>query len=203
MVFDLPVNEEKIKPHQITTLHMVCALAFIGAGTIIAVYNYTIPSWGYGILAAGISLLLATMLKNRWVLTPNNNMWIRLAEFAIAASIELYSLMQQWKFPMVIFGVLSAALLFAFFYEKTAGNKMYIHIGEDGIGLPVTSRKRFIQWHEVETVVLKFGTLSINCIDNRFFQWTTDDANIDGNAMDDFCLKMINDNIKNRSKDDW
>ena len=31
MVYDLPVEEEKVKPHQITTLHLVCAMVLVFA----------------------------------------------------------------------------------------------------------------------------------------------------------------------------
>ncbi len=203
MAFDIPIIEEKIKPHQITSLHLVCALAYIVAGTIIVVYNYTIPQWGALMLAAGLILLGTTIIKNKWILTSQNNIIIRVIEFLITVSFAVYSFLLQWKFPTLIFGVLSAVLLFAIFYERTASVSLFVCFADDGIHLPATSRKRFISWTEIEEVIFRYYTLSIDCTDNKFFQWTTKDININNIEFDAFCTNKIEESMDKRIKNNW
>jgi len=201
MVYDLPLAEEKVKPHQVTTLHLVCALGFIGTGAIIAVYNYTIPIWGGALLVAGIVLLGLTLFKNRWV-TRTANLPVRIAELLIALAIALYSMTQHWKFPTGMFGVLSAGILFAMFWERKSGAVLYVHIDESGLQLPVL-RRRTLPWTEVEEVVLRFSILTINCTDNHLFQWTIADTNTDPEIFEAFCNAQVEKHKSERRNDDW
>ena len=202
MVFELPIIEEKIKMHQVTALHLTASLAFIGTGAIVVVYNYTIPYWGAALLVLGISILIATIFKNKWLVTPKVSRMFRVAELILALCVEGYSFYQQWKFPMVIFGGLNAALLFSLFWEHTAGETLFVLIDAEGIKLPVTSRKRYIGWNEVEQVLLRYGTISINCIDNRMFQWHIGDVEVDGNALESFSNLKIEE-YKGKRFQEW
>ncbi len=203
MAFDIPIIEEKIKPHQITSLHLVCALAYIVAGTIIVVYNYTIPQWGALMLAAGLLLLGTAIIKNKWVLIPLNNTIIRIIEFLITVSFAVYSLLLEWKFPTLIFGVLSVVLLFAIFYERTASAGLTVCFADDGIHLPATSRKRLILWTEIEEIIFRYDTLSIDCTDNSFFQWATKDTTINHNDFNTYCTNKIAESMDKRIKNNW
>jgi hypothetical protein len=203
MVYDLPVADEKVKPHQVTTLHMICALAFIVTGAIIVVYNYTIPMWGAAILCAGILLTVLVMAKNKWVISRSVNPVIRAMELLIAGCIAAYAVFMQWKFPAGIFGVLCAVIVFAFFWERSATDRQSVHLDKEGIKLPSTSRKRFKPWTEVEQVLLRFGILTINCTDNSLLQW-----NIIGNETEDeifeaWCNAQVEENKSKRRNDDW
>jgi hypothetical protein len=203
MVYDLPLVEEKVKAHHITTLHLVCALAFIGTGAIVAIYNYTLPVWwGLGLLVTGLLILGLTIIKNKWVISKKINLILRIKELLISVLVGVYSFEQHWKFPSLIFGVLSAALLFAFYWERNSGGLLYVHIDDNGLKLPVV-RRRFIPWSEVEQVVLRFGTLTINCIDNHFFQWNILDPDFDNEIFEQFCNVKVEENISKRRNDDW
>src|ERR1700729_3794871 len=125
MVYDLPLEEVKVKPHQITTLHLVSALAFIGTGAIIAVYNYTIPVWGILLLLAGLSLAGVTIAKNKWVISNKVTPPLRIAELVISLAIAGLSLAQHWKFPLFIFSVLSVAIIFAMYWERATGGALF------------------------------------------------------------------------------
>lgn len=200
MVYDLPLVEEKVKPHQVTTLHLVSAFAFIAAGAIIVIYNYTIPGWGLALLLSGLLLLGLTIFKNKWLTGKTVNQAVRIAELFVVAAFEVYSLKMQWKFPIVIFGGLSAALLFALYWERNAGGRLYVHVDDAGLRLPVV-RRRFIPWSEIENVVLRFGTITINCLDNHLFQWSIADADLDNEIFEAFCVAKVEENIGKRISD--
>lgn len=203
MVYDLPVDEVKVKPHQITTLHLVCALAFMVTGAIIFRYNFIITGWGLALLIIGIALMLATIVKNSWVTNNKITPVLRWVELVIAIIVAVYSIIQQWKFPSGIFGVLSAVLLFALYYERDAGQPMGIHIDDEGVRLPATSRKRFLKWTEVEQIVLRFGTISIDCVDNRLFQWTIADPGFDIDTFEADCRTKVDEYRDKRRNDEW
>lgn len=200
MQYDLPLVEEKVKPHQVTTLHLVSALAFLVAGLIIAVYNYTIPAWGGALLVAGVLLTGFTIFKNKWV-TGNGNVPLRIAELLVAATVAIYSYLLHWKFPMGIFSVLSAAIIFALYWERKGSSALYIHISDKGVNLPVTSRKRFIQWQEIDQVVLRYDTLTIDCYNNQLFQFDMLDHNIDAQQFEAYCAAQVAANISKRPEE--
>ena len=203
MVYDLPVDEEKVKPHQVTTLHLVCSMAFIAAGAIIFRYNFVITTWGLVLLLTGVLLLVLTIAKNKWMLGNRVNPVVRMAELAIALWMAIYSLTQQWKFPAGIFGVLSAVIIFALYWERNRGSKLIVRIDDEGVKLPLTSRKRFLPWTELEQVVLRFGTLSIDCVDNHLFQWNIPGLEVDAERFDDFCKAKVEENRSKRKNNDW
>jgi hypothetical protein len=202
MVYDLPLVEEKVKPHQVTTLHLVCALGFIGTGGIIVTYNYVITMWGWAILGTGLVLLSLTMFRNKWVISKKINPAIRISELLISLAIVTYVTTQQWKFPMVMFWALSAALLFAIYWERKSGNTIFVHVDDDGLRLPVV-RRRVIPWSDVELIVYRFGTITINCTDNHLFQWTVADSGVDNDVFEAYCRTKVEENIGKRRKDDW
>lgn len=203
MQFELQLLEEKVKKHQITTLHMICCLAFILAGAIIYVYNHTIPMWGGILLGVGVTIMLLTLFKNKWVTTVPGNYVFRAIELIISLTLLGYSLLEMWKLPIGIFGILSAVLLFALYWERAANKTQYVLINADGIFLPISSRRRHIPWTDAESVILKFGTLSIDCTDNHRYQWNVIIKNVDTTAVEAYSSQLIEENIAKRQKDDW
>lgn len=203
MVYELSLEEEKVKPHQVTTLHLISSFAFIGAGAIILIYNYTIPWWGLFLLLSGAAILGLTIFKNKWLTGRSVNLGFRFAELAITLCLVAYSLIQMWKFPIVIYGILAAALLFGLFWERSSGNKLAIHIDDEGVRLPVTSKKRFIPWTEVDEVIYRFGTLTIECVGNHLFQWSLAMPDLDHEIFEAFCSAKVEENKSKRRIDEW
>ena len=203
MIYDLPLEERKVKPHHVTTLHLVCALAFITTGGIIFRYNYIITMWGAALMGIGVVLLILTMFRNKWLTSRNINTAIRIIELAVALTVAIYSLIQYWKFPAMIFGVLSASLIFGLYWERASGNALSVIVDENGVRVPVSGRQRFLKWTEIEQIVLRFGALTINCVDNRLFQWSLGNGNIDPDTFETYCNTQIEVNRSKRSSDDW
>ena len=202
MFYDLPLVEEKVKPHQVTTLHLVSALAFIGTGAIIFVYNYVITYWGLALLIAGVLLLGLTIFKNKWITSSAVNQKTRIVELTVAAWIAAYSALQHWKFPMGMFSVLTLAILFALYWERKKGSTLYVHVDDKGLRLPVV-RRRFIPWVEVEQVLLRFGTLTINLADNHLFQWNIEANDLDRELFEAFCNTKVEEYRGKRRNDEW
>ncbi len=203
MEYSLQLVEEKVKQHQVTALHLTSALAFVGAGAIMYAYNEAIKYYGLALLLAGLALLAITIGKNRMVTSPSFNWIFRLVELAIAMGICGYSALQRWNLPIGIYGVLSAGIAFAMYWERQAGGAQYINISEDGIKLPIASRTRFVEWTEVNAVILRFGTLTVDCLDNRLFQWNVQPADLDATIFERYCREQVLANKSKREVDWW
>ena len=203
MLYELPLEEEKVKPHQVTTLHLICSFAFIGAGAIIMIYNYVIPVWGLSILLAGLIILALTIFRNKRLTGKKVNPTVRVLELLIAAAIEVYSITQHWAFPIVIFGILLAAIAFGMFWERASDNKLFIYIDEEGARLPVTAKRRFLPWTEIDEIMYRFGTLSIECVGNHLFQWSITIPDFDNEIFEAFCAAQVEANRSKRRNDEW
>jgi hypothetical protein len=203
MIFDLPVTGEKVKPQQVTALHLFSGLAFIGTGAIICIYNYEIPEWGAAILVVGILLVWLTIFRNKWITLKHINRYVRLAELLVSVAIAALSFYEQWKFPSGIFSVLSAAIIFSLYWERDAGQQLYVQIDEQGVRMPITSRRRFIAWHEIEQIMLKYGVLSVDCLDNKLVQVDVSGNTIVESDFNLFCKQQVDNNKEKRVKNDW
>jgi hypothetical protein len=143
------------------------------------------------------------LLKNKWLLRPGNNKTIRIIELVFCAAIAGYSLYTNAMVLAGMFGILSLAILYSFYAENTGGQQTAVVIDENGINLPMNVRRRHINWAETEKVLLRHGTLTINCLDNRLYQWITTQNNIDTTAFEAFCIAHIEAAQKDRKKYDW
>ncbi|MBL7692489.1 MAG: hypothetical protein JNM41_12935 [Flavipsychrobacter sp.] len=203
MVFELPVTGSKVKPQQLTALHLFCGLAFLGTGAIIYVYNFEITYWGLALLIAGQALITVTIAKNRWITGRKVNKMFRFLELAVALAIAALSFIEQWKFPIVIFTVLVAAIVFSLYWERDAGQQLQVRVDESGVHLPVTARRRFIAWKEIDQVMLRYGVLSIDCIDNKLFQFDVSATTAPADQFNEFCAGRVTAAIGDRPANDW
>ncbi|MBW7913638.1 MAG: hypothetical protein H3C54_08085 [Taibaiella sp.] len=224
MTFEIPLAEQKIKPHQVTALHLMIGFALLAAGAfIIFVFSEMalIPfTWAqlpkesagnmhsilwpeYIMMGAGLMILFISLLKNNWLLKPGNNKIIRAVELALCAVIAGYSLYTNAMVLAGMFGILSIAIIYSFYAENTRGQQPAVVINENGINLPMNVRRRHINWAETEKVLLRHGTLTINCLDNRLYQWITTQNNVDTTTFEAFCIAHIEAAQKDRKKYDW
>lgn len=157
----------------------------------------------YIMMGTGLMILFIALLKNKWLLTPGNNKIIRVIELLLCAAIAGYSLYTNAMVLAGMFGILSLAIIYSFYAENTGGQQTAVVIDENGINLPMNVRRRHINWAETEKVLLRHGTLTINCLDNRLYQWITTQNNIDTTAFEAFCIAHIEAAQKDRKKYDW
>lgn len=202
MSFLLPLTENRVKPHQITALHLILALAFAGTGAVFF-WIYQLSIWGIGLMVLGGLLLIVSLFTNRWLLRPSINRTLRLGELMVALSVLSYAAINQMYFPLVMYALFGGALLYALLSEGNKSNKQAIQVTIDKIKLPISSRRKSIEWYEVETVILRYGTLTVNCVDGRMFQWTIGLYDFDDSDFKDFCDVQVKEAMKDRTKNNW
>lgn len=223
MTFEIPLAEQKIKPHQITALHLMIGFALIASGAfIIFVFSsmmLTPFKWEplpkdaevnihatllfeYIMLGTGTAILFISLFRNKWLMKPRNNRIIRMLELWICMTLAIFSGLMAASVIAVIFGILTFAIIYSFYAENTGGQQPAVVIDENGISLRMNVR-RHINWAETEKVLLRHGTLTISCLDNRLYQWITTQNNIDITNFEAFCNAQIEAAQKDRKKYDW
>lgn len=202
MNFELQLQEQKVKPHQVMALHLIAALAFAGMGAVFSLFNTSFRIWSVPLAVAGVVLLVITIARSKWIVQPAVNRVFRIVELLILAGLALFSVINQWIPPAVMAGVLSAAVLFALVWEN-GGQYLMISVDESGVKMPAGRTRRYINWVDIDEVLLKFGTLTINCADNRLYQWTVRNIRFDVPAFTAFCNRQIAAGRDKRDKNDW
>lgn len=220
MAFELPLTEEKVKRQQVIALHLIVTFILIATGAFLLLIQYllnslsgserdafariTLPvAWGSVVLLAGGLLLGALLFRSKWLMEKKTNSVLRIVELAVMLIFASFAAIQGLAVPAAIYGIVAAAILFAIYWESVADNTLYIRIDERGIKLPLTSRKRFLEWWEVENVLFRFGVLTIDCHDNRLFQWNIKSISFDKESFQRFCNEHIADSREQRKKYVW
>jgi len=201
MTFQLPVAEEKVKPHQVTGLHLLSAFVIFGTGTLFYLLYPPVRPAGATMMGVGALLLVLALFRNKWLTKPATTRAFRIAELIILVGAALYTGLQHKWIPTLVPGSLAIAVLFALFWENGADNTLQILVSNDGIKLPVNSRRRFVYWYEVEQVLLRYGVLTIDCLDNRLFQYNVLPEGVDKDLFEEYCNTNIAASIDKRGKD--
>lgn len=219
MNFELPLAEEKTKRQQVITLHLIVSFILMTTGGFVWFAQYMVSSfppedrvkivsffiphiYSFGFVLLGFLLLGFTIFKNKWLLQKKVNRLFRIAEFLLILVFALFCIYHHINVPSVIYSVLCCVILFAIYWEGAAKEMLYVNIDETGIHLPATSRKRFLDWKEIEHVIVRFQILTIDCYDNRLYQWNLKPSDLDDEIFDAFCKAQI-ENHKNNKTNDW
>lgn len=216
MSYRIELNKQHYKPRQATSLHLITGFALCGVGAftfllananwIQTVFHAPLISstiLGSVSLIYGLIVLLLTFFRNKWLQIAGNNRHIRLASTIIGSILAIIFVLSQWWLAAGIAGVAAAANLFAFFYEQKAAQALVVNFNEELILLPATSRRRQLEWKEVERVMLKFGIITIDCADNFLFQWNVKKNDIEIEEFEAFCAAKIEANRSKRDSEDW
>jgi len=55
----------------------------------------------------------------------------------------------------------------------------------------------------IDQVLLRYGVLSIDCIDNKLFQFDVSSNTADAELFEAFCKAQVENNIGKRKTDEW
>jgi len=166
-------------------------------------YNFDLSTLGLGLLLFGLGLMAVTIIKNKWIISGKVNVVVRVVELLVAAAIALLSYKEQWRFPIGIFTVLVVVILFSLYWERDAGQQLYVRVDDAGVHMPVTSRKRFVPWVEADQVLLRYGVLSVDCLNNKLYQFDVSASRVNTEEFNAFCAARIEEQVPNRIKNEW
>lgn len=221
MRFELPLVEERVKPHQLTALHLFVAfILLITASLLLVSYSavthmpedklaeykmliYFGPAVSFALYAIAAILLVVTIAKNKWLQIPLNNMLFRVFELMIIATLFIYCAMTGLVIPAIIYAILCTTIILAISWERRKHIPLLINIDKEGIKPPISSRTRIINWADIEHVILRFGTLTVNCVDNRLYQWNVGSFNFETDVFEVFCIRQVDKAKERRNNNNW
>jgi hypothetical protein len=217
MNYELELKEQKVKPHQSTALHLLVAFTICISGAIVLflykLFKFGLRStdnpqslktleWsGTAIIIAGIILVGIIIFKNKWLKKKKVNAAFRVIELLALMFFAGFTLMQQIIIPAVTYGILIIALLIAMFWENS-NTAVKVYIDDQGIRMPFHTKRRFIAWPEIEKVMLRFGVLTIDCLDNKLYQWNVKNNELNTDSFEKYCDEKIDEN-KHKRREDW
>ena len=221
MEFIIPLTEQKVKPHQVTALHLVVGLALLAWSAITLLINNvvvdainseatqgvtieqsgTLDITGGTVMVISLIIIASALFRNKWLRTATVNIAFRVIELLLLLAISIHLIAIQFNILAAVFGLLAATVVFALFWENGKNKTLTVTITDKGVAPPL-SRKN-ISWPEVESALLRHGALTINCVDNRLYQWVTDTHDINQQEFEAYCLAQIEAGKKHRTNDNW
>ncbi len=109
-----------------------------------------------------------------------------------------------WEVPAALFGILATVVAGAFLYELRSPAQPQVAVSDRGLVRTAGLQRKTIDWAEVKQVLLRRSVLTIDCLDNRLYQYTVEDAvAYDGVDFEAFCARHIEAAIPRREKGDW
>ena len=224
MHFEFPLAEERVKRKQVISLHLVVTFALIATGVFLLLVQYLIDHLpvagqeGYqmalasyngsgmlGMVSLGLGILLPVflVLRKSWFSGKKTNQALRITELLLMVTLGTMAAVHGFMIPALIYAMITGAILFAIYWESITDNILYVHINEDGVRLPPTCRKKHLHWNEVEQVIYRFGILTIDCYDNRLFQWNIRETSFDKSDFNAFCTEHIARNKRSQKELAW
>ncbi len=220
MNFILPLTEERVKREHKITLHLFVVFVLMATSAFLLLLQYLLKGisilhnyqlkqlqvpngFGLLVLLGSFFLLGMTLFKSAWLLQPTINKGVRMIEGFVLLALSIASYSTKLEMPAVIYGCLTLVIILALFWENSKNNQLTIEVDEHGIKFPATARKKGLAWWEVEQVLLRFGIITINCQDNRLYQWQLGKIDIDATIFEAFCIKQIDANWEERKKYVW
>lgn len=216
MSFQIEIKGQLYKARQSSSLHLISGFALVGMGActfLLANADWVktifhapiVPGFMLGSISLVVGLidLFLTFFRNKWLQIPSNNKNIRLLNVLVHLGLALVFLLSQWWLAAGITSIVGLANMFAYFYEQKAQQALFVHIDKEQILLPATARKKQLAWTEVERVLLRHGTLTIDCTNNYLYQWAIKHNNIDQDAVEAFSRALIESNRSKRENEDW
>lgn len=212
--YQITTRQNRIKKNQVTALHLMIGFLLFLMGTVTWLVPASVKTEKFafldvaGILYSifGLLLVIVSVFFNRKVIqVPARNLALRTIEILVLLSILIYTLLQKWYLPMAYTLAALLAITFAYFWEKNAQADSVIRLNKDGIFVPGVFRSMTFQWQDVSRVVLRHAVLTIDCHDNRLYQF--DVSKVAPNeatpeSFHNFCSKMIEAH-KDLPRSDW
>lgn len=213
MQFEIPIEDTRGKRSYIISLHLVVCFLLIVTGIFEFVlylffaksagdkfHYFHLLKWGGPLTTLlGFVLLGFLIFKNKWLDHTAVNRTVRFAELILFAGFAIAAWKLDVVYPAAMFGIIAVCLLLALFWETKSGERKVI-INEEGIITPKATGSQQLRWYEVQNIILKFGIITIDCVDNRLLQWNIKSFSVDEELFRDFCTAKIAAGLKERGK---
>jgi len=178
-VHTVPVIHNRIKNNQVTALHLMAGLLLLVLGFITwirpseikIIHHELLRDIGVLYLLFGLALIIISVFFNKKIIQSKKNTALRFLELLAFLPVIFYTLSQKWYLPFAYSTAAFIGIVFAYFWEKGAAGAFYIYINPKGISLPRFGSDKQILWRDIQTVIFKHDLITINCRNNKVFQF--------------------------------
>lgn len=200
--FELPIQGQRVKKNQVTSIHLMAGLLLLAMGSV----TWAIPNQmkttslnlinyaGIFYALSGLLLIIICIFFNKTIIQNKTNFSLRILELLLFLPILIYTLIQSWYLPATYAVAAIIAILLAYFWEKRGMQTKNAIINTAGIKLPLTGKNGSLDWQEINNVILKYNILTIDCKNNRLIQLslpTTSTPLPHAAALEKFCAEQI------------
>jgi hypothetical protein len=210
--FEIIASGTAVKKHQITSIHLMSGLLLMVMGAVTwaipdaaktIVYNY-LNYAGLCYAFTGLMIIVISIFFNKKIIQhPGKNIVLRIFEGILLGSILIYCLIKQWYLPAAWSGAGFIAVMLAMFIENTSTKHKMIIVNEEGVLLPGLARNVTLPWQDIQRLLLKHNVITIDCRDNKLYQFEVNKERLAYNAADieDFARDKIASNADKYQKD--
>ena len=178
-MYEIPIQNQLLKTNQITAMHMMVAIIFIILGAItssvpkdiVASYDIYINIYGYIILLLGILIIILSIFFNKKIIQSKYNSILRYIEVIVLISILIYTFINSWYLPFTYATTTLLGVIFAIIWEHHGKKQHAIKLDKDGLYIPKFLRQQKLNWHEIERLMIKHGLVTIDCRNNKLYQF--------------------------------
>lgn len=209
-MYQFPIKSQGIKRNQVTAMHIMAALLFIGMGAVAFLapfffglakaskehrpeLTYEWINWaGLLYIILGFIIMVIVIFVNKKILQTGKNLVLRLIEITALIAVIAYAAYMRWTLPVIYSAVGLAGIVMAYYFEKRTGKQYFISIDDSEIVIQNNAFGKTYKWQNVKNVILKNNVLTIDNKDNTIYQ-----AEIiipDNTSLKDFiayCKKQI------------
>lgn len=216
MEYKIEIQGQRYKPHQAVSLHLITAFTLLGLGAftlllgqadwVRTLFSRAVvsPVWiGSSLMLYAFLVLYFLFFWRSLVLSSAGSRLLRLFHLVFALAAALLFLWSKWWLAASVGGILVPANILAIVVERKARQALFVVFRADKILLPPTARRNELAWHEVQRVLLRHGTLTIDCVNNVLYQWTIRYKASDADEFEAFCAAQIHGAEHRRINDDW
>jgi len=212
--YRITTRQHRIKKHQVTALHLMIGFLLFMMGLVTWLVPGTVKTERFAFLdiigiaysAAGLLLIVIAVFLNRKVIqNPIRNQALRIIEILLLLTILVYTIIQQWYLPLGYSSVALAVIIFAYFWERNAHAARILTIDSQGVRVPGFFRNLTLAWQDVSRIILRHAVLTIDCHNNRLYQFDVTQVSPDEGSPEpfhSFCEAMIATH-RHLPKDDW
>lgn len=217
MEYVLYLQEKKVKQQHIITAHLIAVFVLLVTGVFFELASFVVKKInlstsfnksslmqiGTSTIFMSLVILAVTIFKSKWMMKPKVGMFFRVFEISIIGILSIHFFQLNLLTPAILMLFVIGMIAFALFWENQSDQSLKVVLSESEILLPMTSRKKKLQWSEVDQVLVRFNTITINCADNRLFQWVLSNQDIDIEGLHQFSKQQIVVNMHLRKQDNW
>jgi len=192
--------QNNVKNNQVTAIHLMVGILLLTLGYLTVLVPENIKTtkylflniYGTIILSIGIALIVLSIFFNKKIIQSKYNFVLRIIEMISLLTICIYSFSQKWYLPGAYSLTAIMAVVFAFIWEKNAQHDIDILIKDKNVEIPKFLKRKIIPWKEIKNVVLNHGILTIDCRNNKLYQFPIKEIKIPNQEkIQSFCREKI------------